>query len=59
MSNKENYIVINGVRYDLVPDSDQNCYDCDLFDKCLTIDADTSFCTSIFDCRDSHFEIHV
>ena len=52
----ENFIVINGVRYDAIMDySEDACEDCDLLDVCSKRVA--NMCTVLFSSL-VHFEIH-
>ena len=55
MKVKENFVVINGVRYDVVKDSDSfDCKECALHDKCY--DSDGCFCIDMFS-YENHFEV--
>lgn len=51
----ENFIVINGVRYDLVPDFEEICNGCALVDVCLRLPENFNLCGDIFDCPECHF----
>lgn len=55
MKVKENFVVINGVRYDVVKDSDGFvCIECALYDKCY--DSEGCFCRDLFS-DEIHFEV--
>lgn len=52
----ENFIVINGVRYDLVPDIAKVCNGCALVDLCFGFPEDFMLCEMLFECKDYHFK---
>lgn len=55
MKVKENFVVINGVRYDIVKDSGGFvCQECALYDKCY--DSNGCFCRDLFS-DENHFEV--
>ena len=55
MKLQENFVVINGVRYDVVKDSGgSGCQECALHDMCY--DSDGCFCRDLFS-DENHFEV--